>query len=549
MSTYKSEVRDSIIRELSEKVRKQNYKQYLYSVRLERIRLFQGAQITFEFPVTALVGPNGGGKSTILGACACAYNPKSPYDVFRKSRIGDQSMDDWKIEYEVVDKVLNPKGTIRSELALINNKWSYTSLLPTRKVKMFPVNRTVPPSENPLFMLRKRLSIHGRGGSATDSISTTIISNIEQIKEEAQRILGKSLGDFKLVEITLTSIQKPHIQKRKTISKQILDDGTEVITRKLIDPPIVMPTSYKSRQLKQIMYIGKNDIAEYSEFNFGSGETSVIRMVADIENLPENSLVLIDEIENGLHPLAVQRMVEYLISTTKRRNIQVIFTTHSDYALTPLPSEAIWASIDGKLQKGKLSVEILRVLSGRIDKKLAIFVEDDFAKKWVEAILREKLNDVFDETSVYPVYGDGNVVTTHLGHMSNPSVSFDSICFIDGDSKQKDDNDKKIFRLPGTNPELTVFNSILENLEQNIALLTVACHRPINKQGEVAEIIEEISRTNRDPHLIFSQIGVKMNFIAESVVVGAFLSLWVQINSNYADEITKLIKDALDTSL
>ncbi len=120
--------------------------------------------------------------------------------------------------------------------------------------------------------------------------------------------------------------------------------------------------------------IGYNKGVEYSEFHFGAGESSIIRMIQKIENAPENSLVLIEEIENGLHPIAIARMVEYLIDVAQRKSIQTIFTSHSDYALLPLPSEAIWACIDGELHQGKLSVESLRAISGRIDKKLAIFV-------------------------------------------------------------------------------------------------------------------------------------------------------------------------------
>jgi predicted ATPase len=69
----KSEIRDSEIRALSEKVAKEQYSQYLRSIRLERIRGFQGAAIDFDFPVSALIGPNGSGKSTVLNSCALAY--------------------------------------------------------------------------------------------------------------------------------------------------------------------------------------------------------------------------------------------------------------------------------------------------------------------------------------------------------------------------------------------------------------------------------------------------------------------------------------------
>ncbi|MFO1495131.1 MAG: hypothetical protein U1F26_10785 [Lysobacterales bacterium] len=56
-------------------------------------------------------------------------------------------------------------------------------------------------------------------------------------------------------------------------------------------------------------------------------------------------------------------------------------------------------------------MEAVRAVSGRVDKRLAVFVEDDFAKAWVEAILREKLGADFDQVEVHAVAGDGNAVT------------------------------------------------------------------------------------------------------------------------------------------
>ena len=103
-------------------------------------------------------------------------------------------------------------------------------------------------------------------------------------------------------------------------------------------------------------------------------------MVSKIEEGSENSLILIEEIENGLHPLATQKMVEYLIDVAKRKKSQVIFTSHSEYALNVLPPNAIWACIDGRAYQGKLSIESLRALTGNVQKDKAIFVEDDFAR-------------------------------------------------------------------------------------------------------------------------------------------------------------------------
>ena len=106
----------------------------------------------------------------------------------------------------------------------------------------------------------------------------------------------------------------------------------------------------------------------------------------------------------------MERLVEYFIAAAARRKIQVIFTTHSEYALNPLPSEAVWSTLSGRLIQGRLSVESLRALARRIDKRLAVFTEDAFAERWVQAILREGLGERFEEVGVYQVGGDGEAV-------------------------------------------------------------------------------------------------------------------------------------------
>ncbi|MEK6334124.1 MAG: AAA family ATPase [Acidobacteriota bacterium] len=512
--SFKSEIRESIIRELLEKVRKGRYQKYLVSIRLENIRLFKDAQIEFDFPVTALIGTNGSGKSTILGAAASAYTSFRPKTFFQKSLVGDNSMNGWTIKYKIIDKDQDSKEILESSLFFEYQKWVNSSRL-ARDIKFFSINRTVPATENPFFM-RRRLQDFRQNVS----FSSREVEGFDSIRKEAERILGKSLTHIKLYEVTVT-IPK----KRKTV---------------------LFRGESKFQDVTQFLYVGSDGDNEYSEFNFGSGESSVIRAVSDIEVLPNHSLVLIDELENGLHPVAVNRLVEYLIDVSRRKNIQFIFTTHSDYALAPLPPEAIWASFDGQLQQGKLTIEVLKAVTGRIDKHLAIYVEDEFAKSWVEVVLREHLVKHLDEIGIYAVSGDGNAVKTHLGHVANPAMQFQSICFIDGDSKEKDDANKRIFRMPGTMPELTVFDSVLKNLESNIALLTIASQRSLDKQGSVAAAIRDVSHTNRDAHLLFHQVGLKIGFVPEAIIRGAFLTVWVQENPDLVKTILAPIKQVLD---
>src|SRR5690242_7109610 len=56
------------------------------------------------------------------------------------------------------------------------------------------------------------------------------------------------------------------------------------------------------------------------------------------------------------------------------KTLQIIFTTHSEYALKILPPSAIWASIDGNAYHGKLTIESLRAITGSATKDKVILL-------------------------------------------------------------------------------------------------------------------------------------------------------------------------------
>lgn len=488
----RSEIRESTKLDLLKKVRDNDYGKYLYKASIQKIRGFSGEDITFEFPVTALIGPNGSGKSSVLGVAGCAYKPIKPGYFFPKSAIGDESMAGWRVEYELVDKSLNARQLIKRNSNFRQAKWVRADVA-DRAVLFFGIERTVPAGEKSKFKkLTKSSYIHR---SAMESLKPEVVRQI-------QHVLGKSVSDFKITTV---------------------GHGDKFL-------------------------VGRNGDHKYSEFHFGAGESSIIRMINEIEQAPNNALIIIEEIENGLHPIATRRMVEYLIDVAERKALQAVFTTHSDYALLPLPNEGIWACIDGKLKQGKLSVEALRAVSGRVDRALAIFVEDEFAKHWVNAILREKLGTEFEQVEVHAVAGDGTAVSIHKAHARNPSISFKSLCIIDGDSKQSGEEDltSGIIRLPGSQPELSVYEDVRNNIDRDLAVLTVSCQRPPEAQATVQQALDEILHTNRDPHLLFVQLGIKIGFVPENIVRGAFFALWVRNNKEFCDSLAQRVIDLLD---
>jgi energy-coupling factor transporter ATP-binding protein EcfA2 len=247
----KSEIRDSKINALLEKAASRNYGQYLPKMTIKKVRGFSDQPVSFDFPVTAIIGPNGGGKTTVLGAAACAYKAISPRRYFAKSGKYDETMQDWAIEYEIIDRKMSPRDTVRRTASFRNARWNRDAM--DRSVLIFDVSRTVPANERSELL---------RCASPYFEVPADAVKTFEPALQKAiARILGKDVSGFRQLNVEATG--------RVTLLTGATSSRTS-----------------------------------YSEFHFGAGESSIIRMLAKIESAPDQTLILIEEIENGLHPVA-----------------------------------------------------------------------------------------------------------------------------------------------------------------------------------------------------------------------------------------------------
>lgn len=489
MPEYKSEIRDSDITALEEKVARNNYRKYLKRIVLKKVRGFIDREVTFDFPVTALVGPNGGGKTTILGSAALIYKDVPPRRFFAKSGKYDGSMKDWSVEYELIDRDINTRISVPRTASFKQAKWNRTAV--SRETLIFGVERTVPATER-----RELIKAAGSKFFAAKEIALTdvVIRNVAAI-------LGKSIEGY----------------------NQLFVD--------------------KAGKIK--LFAGRNEKgAEYSEFHFGAGEASVIKIVADIEAAADGSIILVEEIENGLHPVATRRMTEYLIDVAKRKSCQIIFTTHSNAALAPLRPKAIWAAYNGEVLQGKLDIRALRTITGQIDAKLAIFVEDEFAELMTQTMLRYHGGVELDAVKVHRMGGWTPAVKVNEQHNLDPTSSFPSVCLLDGDQGHLVDAKKRIFVLPGDSyPEAHVFGRVLERIDSVSAKLAVSMQLPTSQQERVKLVTLEKAATNRDRHVIWEQIGEALDFTAGFTVASAFLAVWAQ---EFPDEVEATISPFAD---
>ncbi|MFE9427638.1 AAA family ATPase [Kitasatospora sp. NPDC006697] len=400
-------------------------------------------------------------------------------------------MKDWSVEYEIIDKDLNKRVSVARTASFKQAKWNRAAV--DRQVLLFGVERTVPATER-----RDLVKAVGSKFAAAQEIALS-----DEVGKYVARILGKPIDGF---------------------SQLFVDAGGRVT-----------------------LFTGRTRHGEqYSEFHFGAGEASVIRIIAEVEAAPPGVMILIEEIENGLHPVATRRMVEYLIDVAHRKACQVIFTTHSNDALTPLPSNAIWAAFNGEVLQGKLDINALRTITGQIDAKLAIFVEDSFAELMVMTALRNHGGIELDAVKVHGMGGAGPAIKVNEQHNLDPTMAFPSVCLLDGDQADKTDATNGIYALPGTaEPEAHIFDSICEKLDTVAAKLTLSMQLPLNQQDRVARVVRERALTNTDRHVIWTQIGADLDFTSAHTVATAFLTIWAQEYPHEVEAMVDQLGDAL----
>ena len=71
------------------------------------------------------------------------------------------------------------------------------------------------------------------------------------------------------------------------------------------------------------------------------GTLRVLAIVAAMLSAPEGSLVVIEEIDNGVHPSRARQLLDGIRSIAQRRALRVLLSTHNPAMLDALPDEAV----------------------------------------------------------------------------------------------------------------------------------------------------------------------------------------------------------------
>ncbi|MEZ5519877.1 MAG: ATP-binding protein [Dokdonella sp.] len=173
--------------------------------------------------------------------------------------------------------------------------------------------------------------------------------------------------------------------------------------------------------------------ATYSGFDMGGGESSVIVLLSRLQAIPVGGLVVVEEIELGLHAEAQVRLMEVLLEFCLNRRLQIICTTHSEVVIDAVPRQArILLRTSGQDHEALNSVSTrfaVHEMIGQAQPELIVYAEDKFACMLVEEAL------VAPHRSRIAVRDVGSNVT--LARQAIAHLKFDTVCsslsMFDGD--------------------------------------------------------------------------------------------------------------------
>lgn len=371
------------------------------------------ANISFDYPVVAITGLNGAGKSTIAQLMLCAYKKISTaiqskrYYIANFFPVSAADPNPFLSEASVTYRYQTDRPDISQDLTVsrASQEWSGYKRQPEKNVEYVGFTVYIPKVE------KSDLSVHG-----AKTLSLTEKRELENVGRLVSAILGSDYRD----------VYAQGIQAKGRVSE----------------------ISMASR-------MG----ALYSENNMGFGEGRAVYTVRLLENCPAQSLIVLEEPETSLHEGAQHELAKYLLGVSYRRGHQIIFTTHSSAMINALPPQGrkLLARTEGGVNvfDNVSSSMIKTALSDGHSGHVILCVEDKFAQSLLREILRRTNKNLLYSTSIQP-FGDARAVREAKKALLIAKVK--AIAVLDGDQTER--FDEGVLVLPGTQaPEIEVFSS------------------------------------------------------------------------------------------
>ncbi|WP_423358718.1 ATP-dependent nuclease [Pseudomonas citronellolis] len=485
-----------------------------------RFRGLTEVDLSFDFPITAIAGKNGTGKSTILALACCAYHNLSE---------GYKALNRKQTYYTFADFFIQHKEEVPPQGISIRYHFAYNKLR---------ISPDYPDGKGVAYQIRHKAQNGKWNEYAGRVIRNTIFVGIERII--------------------------PHSEKSQSRSycrqfKEGAPAGWEEKVASIVG--FILGKKYDefkvSSHSKYRLPIAKFAGTTISGFNMGAGESALFEIFTTIFSCPEGSLFVIDEIELGLHIEAQKRLIKKLKEVCLERKAQIICTTHSSEIFECLPDEAriFLEKVNNKTiaTTGVSAEHAFSKLSAENSRELDILVEDDVAKTLIALAIPTNLRSRVNIESI----GSASALSIQLAATYKRKNKKNTIAIFDGDQRnkegdnfkkaksilEKEDNDfitwlkARVSYLPGTTwPEAWI-------LETSKTLLTELSLLTKTPEDNILDVIE--SGIESGKHNEFYSIGKDLS-LSTAEALSIFCMTISKEKPEHFNKITEIIIKNLD---
>ena len=463
-----------------------NFADCLVSMRVRGFRCHSDTVIEAQSPITAFCGLNGTGKSTLLQLAAAAYRRPNgePGRYYITSFIVAGTLDPApyapgataEFGYWQADRSVRKLSITRFETA---KRWSGYKRQPERTVYFAGMGLYLPRIEIWDFAVRNARTLQ--------------VLRTEALPDDAKGWVERILGGH-----------------------------YDAMDRNTIKHP---------RQFPKIVTAVRNGV-RYSEANMGCGEGRVQHFIQQLENLPEKSLVLLEEPETSLHQSAQFELGRYLIDVCIRRKHQIFLTTHAESLLASLPS-ASRIYIDrstGNIRpiNGLSSAQAVSLMANAGTKALHILVEDAVAQAILREIVRRSDPPFLRTVEILPV-GDKDAIQRTIHTLADAHLPLAAV--RDGDTRANPQ--QNLFSLPGTRPpekEILACPRVAQCLRDQYGL----------NLGDFMATADQ-----NDHHVWFRELAIAVSSDETSVTTECARAYVSTLPENDCDALTEQLKGAI----
>lgn len=396
----------------------------IQSIQISRIKNLIDVEIRLDEDknLTAIMGPNGYGKSTILHVIAASFRADKIKRQRQDFEIGESRRFS---EFFPTTPHYNWAGT---SLKVITKEIGYDEAL---EIKQISISKAEAGAWLPLQESKPMRETYFIGVSSA-------VPEIESRRDLDDIIFSSS----QLKDDISTKL-------KKRLSSIFNKDYTAVF-------------DHEVSAEKKLIGLGHGGI-EYSSLAMGAGEQRVFFILKTALSCEKNALLLIDEIDLLLHTEALDRLLTGLTEIAQKKNLQVLFTTHRESVLSHVKDIAVRHIYNQPNVAQKTycfndsKPGAIRRLTGVQPRSLSICCEDDVAEAIIRRVGQQVGVSAHIQTQLFGAWQNcftlAAALTFREENLSN------TLLIMDGDISECDTTEKKKEiinkRLTGTGAQLS----------------------------------------------------------------------------------------------